>query len=99
MPLLTEKVSPLKLYLSFDAEFSKQTMQQEYVCFVLIYYINNFFRSPHEKKKKKGLKSLHQFKGSSCSPSASPDRAGAMARVSASPSPVISPTSSLGRSR
>uniref|UniRef100_A0A673ITV1 Splicing factor, suppressor of white-apricot homolog n=1 Tax=Sinocyclocheilus rhinocerous TaxID=307959 RepID=A0A673ITV1_9TELE len=56
-------------------------------------------RSPHEKKKKKGSKSLHQFKGSSCSPSASPDRGGAMARVSASPSPATSPASSLGRSR
>ncbi|KAL1253179.1 hypothetical protein QQF64_017872, partial [Cirrhinus molitorella] len=56
-------------------------------------------RSPHEKKKKKGSKSSHQFKGSSCSPSASPDRGGAMARVSASPSPATSPASSLGRSR
>ncbi|XP_016308083.1 splicing factor, suppressor of white-apricot homolog [Sinocyclocheilus anshuiensis] len=55
--------------------------------------------SPHEKKKKKGSKSSHQFKGSSCSPSASPDRGGAMARVSASPSPATSPASSLGRSR
>lgn len=56
-------------------------------------------RSPHEKKKKKGSKSSHQFKGSSCSPSASPDRVGAMVRVSASPSPVTSPASSLGMSR
>uniref|UniRef100_A0A672NEK8 Splicing factor, suppressor of white-apricot homolog n=1 Tax=Sinocyclocheilus grahami TaxID=75366 RepID=A0A672NEK8_SINGR len=56
-------------------------------------------RSPHEKKKKKGSKSSHQFKGSSCLPSASPDRGGAMARVSASPSPATSPASSLARSR
>ncbi|XP_016403755.1 splicing factor, suppressor of white-apricot homolog isoform X2 [Sinocyclocheilus rhinocerous] len=56
-------------------------------------------RSPHEKKKKKGSKSSHQFKGSSCSPSASPDRGIAIARVSASPSPATSPASSLGRSR
>ncbi|XP_059397986.1 splicing factor, suppressor of white-apricot homolog isoform X1 [Carassius carassius] len=54
-------------------------------------------RSPHEKKK--GSKSSHQLKGSSCSPSASPERGIAMARVSASPSPATSPASSLGRSR
>ncbi|KAI7795632.1 splicing factor [Triplophysa rosa] len=55
-------------------------------------------RSPHDKRKKSS-KSSHRLKGSSCSPSASPDRGGAMARVSASPSPAASPTSSLGRSR
>ncbi|XP_051533210.1 splicing factor, suppressor of white-apricot homolog isoform X2 [Myxocyprinus asiaticus] len=56
-------------------------------------------RSPHEKKKRKSSKSSHRMKGSSCSPSASPDRGGAMTRVSVSPSPATSPTSSLGRSR
>ncbi|XP_073727458.1 splicing factor, suppressor of white-apricot homolog isoform X2 [Misgurnus anguillicaudatus] len=55
-------------------------------------------RSPHEKRKKSS-KSSHRLKGSSCSPSASPDRGGAMTRVSASPSPTASPTPSLGQSR
>lgn len=55
-------------------------------------------RSPHEKRKKSS-KSSHRLKGSSCSPSASPERGGAMTRVSASPSPTASPTPSLGQSR
>ncbi|XP_062340004.1 splicing factor, suppressor of white-apricot homolog isoform X2 [Osmerus eperlanus] len=50
-------------------------------------------RSPHEKRKKKSSSQQHQTKGSSCSPFSSPGRASG--KKSASPSPPVSPASSL----